>query len=102
MMQWLSQRLNMPYVFGPTEGLQWGNAILSRYPIVSVETAPLPPDSLRFRRGYIQAEIDAGRGNVQIINTHLHHIEEDSQIRQQQVPVLLEAWGGCAQYHPGG
>jgi len=93
MMQWLSQRLNMPYVFGPTEGLQWGNAILSRYPIVSVETAPIPPDSLRFRRGYIQAEIDAGRGNVQIINTHLHHIEEDSQIRQQQVPVLLEAWG---------
>jgi hypothetical protein len=27
MVQWLSQRLDMAYVFGPTEGALWGNAI---------------------------------------------------------------------------
>lgn len=95
MLQWLSQRLDMPYAFGPTEGLQWGNAVLSRYPIVSVETATLPPDSLRLRRGYIQVEINAGRETLQLIDTHLHHLEPDSEIRQEQVPVLIAAWEGA-------
>jgi endonuclease/exonuclease/phosphatase family metal-dependent hydrolase len=33
MLAWLSQRLDMPYVYGPTEILAQGNAILSRHPI---------------------------------------------------------------------
>jgi endonuclease/exonuclease/phosphatase family metal-dependent hydrolase len=95
MLQWLSQRLDMPYVFGPTEGLLWGNAILSRYPIVSVETASLPPESQRLRRGYIKAEIETGQRTIQLIDTHLHHLEPDSEMRQEQVPLLIEAWGGA-------
>lgn len=95
MIQWLSQRLDMPYVFGPTEGLQWGNAVLSRYPIVSVKTGSLPPESQRLRRGYIQAEIDAGQRTIRLIDTHLHHLEPDTEIRQEQVPYLIEAWGGA-------
>jgi endonuclease/exonuclease/phosphatase family metal-dependent hydrolase len=95
MLQWLSQRLDMPYVTGPTEGLLWGNAVLSRYPIVSSETVPLPPESLLFRRGYTLVEIDIGSSTMRLINTHLHHITEDSEIRQEQVPPLIEAWGGA-------
>jgi endonuclease/exonuclease/phosphatase family metal-dependent hydrolase len=95
MLQWLSQRLDMPYVAGPTEGLLWGNAVLSRFPIVSSETAPLPPESLLFRRGYTVAEIDIGSSTMRLIDTHLHHIAEDSEIRQEQVPPLIEAWGGA-------
>ena len=94
MVQWLSQRLDMPYIFGPTEGLQWGNAILSRYPIVSVDTASLPPESQRLRRGYILAEIDTGQQTIHFIDTHLHHLEPDSEIRQEQIPFLVAAWGG--------
>lgn len=94
MMEWLSHRLELPYVYGPTEGLLWGNAILSRYPIVTTELVPLPPDSLRLHRGYLAAHIDIGQERVQIIDTHLHHIGADSHIRQEQVPVLVEGWNG--------
>lgn len=96
MIQWLSHRLNMPYAYGPNEGQQWGNAILSRYPIISLGTGSLPPESLRLRRGYIVAEIDTGAKDLWVINTHLHHLEEDSEIRQRQVPILLYAWNGAA------
>lgn len=95
MIQWLSQRLNMPYVYGPTEGFQWGNAILSRYPIVSLETGSLPPEELRLRRGYVLAGIDTGAKNIQVLNTHLHNVDEDSETRQLQVPVLIDAWDGA-------
>jgi endonuclease/exonuclease/phosphatase family metal-dependent hydrolase len=94
MLQWLSQRLDMPYIFGPTEGLLWGNAILSRYPIASVDTGSLPPESQRLRRGYIKAEIETGQRTIYLIDTHLHHLEPDSEMRQEQVPLLVEAWGG--------
>jgi len=95
MLEWLSQRLDLPYVYGPTEGLLWGNAILSRYPVVSEVAYPLPPDSSRLHRGYLIAEIDIGQELIQIMDTHLHHIEADSEIRQEQVPVLIEGWDGA-------
>jgi endonuclease/exonuclease/phosphatase family metal-dependent hydrolase len=95
MIQWLSQRLDMPYVYGPTEGLQWGNAIFSRYPIASLELGSLPPESLRLRRGYMLAEIETGAKNLQILNTHLHNVDEDSETRQEQVPVLIDVWNGA-------
>ena len=94
MLEWLSQRLELPYVYGPTEGLLWGNAILSRYPVVNEEAYPLPPDSARLHRGYLVAEIDIGQERIQIIDTHLHHVGADSDIRQEQVPVLIEGWDG--------
>jgi endonuclease/exonuclease/phosphatase family metal-dependent hydrolase len=95
MLQWLSRRLDMPYVFGPTEGFQWGNAVLSRYPIRRWENVALFSESLPFGRGYIRAEIDIGAGTLQVIDTHLHHLEEDSEIRQIQVPELIDAWNGA-------
>jgi len=94
MLEWLSQRLELPYVYGPTEGLLWGNAILSRYPVVSEEVIPLPPDSLRLHRGYLVAEIDIGQERIQIMDTHLHNPDDGSDIRQEQVPVLIEGWDG--------
>jgi endonuclease/exonuclease/phosphatase family metal-dependent hydrolase/MFS family permease len=96
MLQWLSNRLDMPYVFGPTEGFQWGNAVLSRYPIRRWENVALSPESLPFGRGYIRAEIDIGAGTLQVMDTHLHHLEEDSDIRLGQVPQLIDAWNGAA------
>ena len=92
MLQWLSHRLDMPYIEGPSEGLIWGNAVLSRYPIISSETIALPPDSLLLRRAYTAAEIDIGGETMLFIDTHLHQLEDDSQIRQEQIPSLIEAW----------
>lgn len=95
MLEWLSQRLDMPYVSGPTEGMQWGNAVLSRYPVSSAENTPLAPESLLIRRGYLTVEFDLGGKRLQLIDTHLHHVLEDSDIRQQQVPALLDGWNSA-------
>jgi endonuclease/exonuclease/phosphatase family metal-dependent hydrolase len=92
MLAWLSQRLDMPYVSGPTGDAQWGNAILSRYPIVSSEAFPLPPDTLLLLRGYIMAEIDVGRGRVTLIDTHFTHRGSHDAIRERQAATLVSAW----------
>lgn len=96
MLEWLSQRLDMPYVSGPTEGELWGNAVLSRFPVVESTNYELPPRDLFLRRGYLVTKIDIGSvEHLTLIATHLHHISEDSEIRQQQVPVILETWNNA-------
>nr|MBC8280461.1 hypothetical protein [Chloroflexota bacterium] len=42
MLVWLSNRLDMPYVWGPAADSVWGNAILSRYPMANPRTYPMP------------------------------------------------------------
>jgi endonuclease/exonuclease/phosphatase family metal-dependent hydrolase len=53
----------------------------------------LPPRDLFLHRGYLVTKFDIGNGEIlTVIATHLHHLSEDSEIRQQQVPVILETW----------
>lgn len=93
MLTWLSQRLEMPYVFGPATGSLWGNAILSRYPILEWENVKLPPNDLLFQRGYLWARLDLGDGQeLRVVDTHLHHTREDFDIRARQVQTLLDFW----------
>jgi len=94
MLTWLSQRLDMPYISGPTSDAQWGNAILSRYPILSAETFPLPSDNAPLLRGYIVVQIDAGSGNLTLIDTHFSHRAKDYAIRETQASELASAWNG--------
>jgi len=95
MLSWLSQRLAMPYVFGPTADPLWGNAILSRYPILEYSNHELPPRNLFLLRGFTSAVINLSGGDtLQVIATHFHHITEDSDIRQLQSPVIIDFWGG--------
>jgi endonuclease/exonuclease/phosphatase family metal-dependent hydrolase len=96
MLEWLSQRLDMPYISGPTEGQLWGSAILSRFPVVASFNYELPPRDLFIRRGYLVTKIDIGNGEyLTVIATHLHHLSEDFEIRQQQVPVILTTWNNA-------
>ena len=40
--------------------------------------------------------IDIGDGDrLQVIATHFHHLVDDSGIRQQQSPVILDFWNGA-------
>ena len=100
MLTWLSQRLDMPYFYGPTGDAQWGNAILSKYPIVSAENIllDLPEDmeELLLRRGYIKADIDVGGGTLTLINTHYTHIGSHDTQREIQSSQIIEAWGKSA------
>lgn len=92
---WLSRRLDMPIVFNGTEEPHWGNAVLSRLPVLAHGSGELPRDRALIGRGYTWLEIDIGADDpLLLINTHLHQIEEDHDIRLLQVPVLLEFWDG--------
>ena len=96
MMTWLSQRLHMPYVFGPATGPLWGNAILSRYPVMEYTYHELPPRDQPLLRSFIVATVNAGNGTqLHIIATHLHHINEDTDIRQLQAKTILEFRGSA-------
>lgn len=93
LLAYLSQRLQMPYIFGPTADPVWGNAILSRYPIKEWGNAPLPPRTLLLKRGYMWARVDVGSGEeLLFIATHYDHIDKDTEIRQQQSPVIVKFW----------
>ena len=98
MTAWLSRRLGMQVLFLGTEEPIWGNALLSRYPILDSGESDLPLEGTTMRRGYLWAKIDLGEEQpLLVIVTHLHHIEKDSQIRQVQVPVILDFWNNQSQ-----
>jgi endonuclease/exonuclease/phosphatase family metal-dependent hydrolase len=93
MLSWLSQRLDMPYIWGPTADPMWGNAILSRYPVTSVQVDAMPNNTVvRPMRGYIVTTIDVGGRPLQVIATHLHHVGADGALRIPQVQAILDTW----------
>lgn len=93
MITWLSQRLEMPYVFGPAADPLWGNAILSRYPITTSELVKLPTDDLPLKRSFIYVQIDVGAGQpLAVIATHFHHKHDDSDIRVLETEAILDYW----------
>ncbi len=86
----LSERLGMPYVFGPTIGDAYGNAVLSRLPIAGISRFSYPRETaLKHQpRGGIVVRVSG----VTIIATHLDHIDDASDVRQRQVRTLLTVW----------
>ncbi len=94
MLAWLSQRLDMPYVWAPTADAQWGIAIFSRYPIVSSEYFKLPPDDVLLLRGYLVTKIDVGGKTLTVIDTHFSEKDSQDQIRATQSSAILDTWNG--------
>ena len=88
----LSERLGMPYVFGPNIGDLYGNAILSRLPMTDVKRVHFAvQQSLKHQpRGAIGVRI----GDVLIVTTHLDEVADSSAIRQEQVRTILREWDG--------
>ena len=92
MLVWLSQRLGMPYVWGPTADPIQGNAILSRYPILHSETNAMPNNHLlALARAFTAVTVDIGNGkSLLIIGTHLHNIEDEGDQRIPQVTAITD------------
>jgi endonuclease/exonuclease/phosphatase family metal-dependent hydrolase len=85
----LAAALGYEYAFGTGFGDSnetFGNAILSRWPIVATETRPLDSlpgvDELRV---VVRAEIDGPRGRFDAYSTHLNWRLDQSHVRQLQV-----------------
>src|SRR5205823_262613 len=68
------------------EGVQLGNAILSRWPIEFHETSPLPaPPEAEELRVCLRADIAGPRGTFQLFATHLNWRFDQSHVRQEQI-----------------
>ena len=93
MLVWLSQRLEMDYVWGPAADSAWGNAVLSRFPITEFRNHEMPNNgALLFDRAFLTAEVDVGGGEtLVVIATHFHAGDGDSAIRVPQAQAVLEA-----------
>ncbi|HEX9770056.1 MAG TPA: endonuclease/exonuclease/phosphatase family protein [Kiloniellales bacterium] len=67
-------------------GIGFGNAILSRWPIARTDWRPLPGDQESGEgRCVLFAELDGPNGPIQVFVTHLNWRFDHSHIRQQQV-----------------
>jgi endonuclease/exonuclease/phosphatase family metal-dependent hydrolase len=95
---WLKSRLGMDYsIFMPASDLVWGNAILSKYPLNLIKSGFLPRMDAPLRRSYVYANVNlygTGIENINLMSTHIHHIEGEGEKRQAQVKALIEEWGG--------
>ena len=98
MLAWLQRRLRMPYArFAGASDAIWGNAVLSRYPVVAGEVVPLPREGVPLRRNALRVELDLGAGRrLQVVVTHLHHLEgpDGARVRLAQLRPLLERVAG--------
>jgi endonuclease/exonuclease/phosphatase family metal-dependent hydrolase len=98
MLAWLQRRLRMPYArFAGASDPIWGNAVLSRLPIVADRVVRLPRQGVPLRRNALLVEVDLGGGRrLHVAVTHLHHTQgpEGTRVRLAQLPVLLDTVAG--------
>jgi endonuclease/exonuclease/phosphatase family metal-dependent hydrolase len=94
MLQWLSHRLQMPYVYGPTSSPFTGNAILSRYPITAYSKELLPPPGLLNPEGFMVALINLNdKQQIKVINTQFYSGDNSTDIQLSEAQAIIEFWG---------
>jgi endonuclease/exonuclease/phosphatase family metal-dependent hydrolase len=71
-------------------GLQFGNAVLSRYPITSANNFPLPVEPTEESRSLLHVEVDAPCGKVPVFNTHLDWKFHHGYVRERQVAFIAD------------
>ena len=98
-LSWLSQRLDMEYAWGPAADSAWGNAVLTRYPILHYENHEMPNnDDFPLDRALLWVEIDVGdEAPLRVIATHFHHVRDEAEYRIPQTEAVLARWGGVPQ-----
>ena len=98
MLAWLQRRLRMPHArFAGASDAIWGNAVLSRYPIVGGEVVRLPREGVPLARNAMRVSLALGAGRrLDVVVTHLHHLEgpDGTRVRLAQLPRLLELAAG--------
>jgi endonuclease/exonuclease/phosphatase family metal-dependent hydrolase len=92
--EWLSRRLEMPYMFEPAADLQFGNAILSRLPVIGSSGGQLPFGEGPQQRSYLSVTVDVDGRELVVIGTHLQESGSDPATRTRQIESLLNAWEG--------
>ncbi len=67
-----------------------GNAVLSRWPILTTRVFALPNGGTDERRSLVLAEIDSPHGKIPFFVTHLNWKLHESAVREQQVMDIAE------------
>jgi endonuclease/exonuclease/phosphatase family metal-dependent hydrolase len=70
-------------------GLQFGNALLSKFPIVAAQSFYLPTEEGDETRGLLYCVVDAPCGRIPVFVTHLSWQLHLSDVRQQQVAFIV-------------
>ncbi|MCA9903621.1 MAG: endonuclease/exonuclease/phosphatase family protein [Anaerolineae bacterium] len=96
---WLAQRLGMDYHYAAADR-QFGNAILSRVPILERGSGLLPRNDEMGQRNYVRIVVDVGGEPVTIISTHLDHQRRENRL--PQVASLIDLWAGAPRTIIGG
>ena len=89
----LARRLRMYYVFGPNVehlGGQFGNAILSRYPILSSNHVDISPEEAVERRTLLRASIDVEGVMLELYTVHLGTNEDEQAYQLRRVMRVLD------------
>jgi endonuclease/exonuclease/phosphatase family metal-dependent hydrolase len=72
------------------EGVHFGNAVLSRWPIQRTEVTPLPRGDSTEERSLLFAEIASPHGKIPFFVTHLNWKFHEGVIREAQVVAIAE------------
>ncbi|MFI7430563.1 endonuclease/exonuclease/phosphatase family protein [Micromonospora sp. NPDC049836] len=67
----LAGRLRMPYVFAPAADPVWGDAVLSRFPVRSGRSHPLPAHGAPTGAQALGVTLDLGGRDLAVVATHL-------------------------------
>lgn len=92
----LANLLGMHVAYGPNiyyQGGQYGNAILSRFPIVSVENISLPGTNGE-KRGVLHAQIDCDGVLIHYLVTHLGLTAEENTLQLRYINKLVGELSG--------
>jgi endonuclease/exonuclease/phosphatase family metal-dependent hydrolase len=91
---YLSQRLDMPFIFGAnyTDG-QYGNALLTRYPIESWKNHHFKTNTTE-QRGVLVVTVQKTPEPLTFFATHLDHLDTPDNARAAQVNEMLALWNG--------
>ena len=93
----LAEGLGFHHVYGArldVDGVRFGNAVLSRWPITASDVLALPStETTEELRTCVRADIDGPRGALQVFSTHLNWRFDQSDVRQEQVRSSSLSWG---------
>jgi len=88
----IADGLGYVFAFGASHvsGYSFGNAVLSRWPIVQSQVFALPGLDTEERRSLLFAEIDAPVGRIPFFVTHLSWRLDEGYVREAQVQAVVE------------
>lgn len=89
MASWLADRLGGHHAFAPAADRQFGNVVVSRWPLRDVEVHRLPYGQGPQHRSALAATVSTGAGELRVVSAHLQQYRSSEPTRMQQLGVLL-------------